>query len=61
MKNFGASGGEMDEEQQANRRRLKQEEYDREFERLTKLANTRTPYQDSGDRLITELRDYQRE
>ena len=60
MKNFGAAGAEMDEEQQANRRRLKQEEYDRELERLTKLANTRTQYEDSGDRLIDELRDYQR-
>ena len=58
MKNFG-SGAEMDEENQAKRRALKQAEYDREFERLTVLANTRTPYQDAGDKMIHDMRQQQ--
>lgn len=61
MKNFGAAGAEMDDENQAKRRALKQAEYDREFERLTLLANTRTPYQDHGDRIIYDMRQQQLE
>ena len=60
MKNFGAAGAEMDEEQQKKRRALKQEEYDKELKKLTDLANMRTSNQDNGDRLIDELRHYQR-
>lgn len=58
MKNFGASGIEMDDEAIRKRRAAKEEEYDREIIKLTELANTRTAYQDNGDKLIDELRNY---
>jgi hypothetical protein len=59
MKNLGAAGADMDEENQAKRRAARAAEYDREIERLTLLANTRTPYQDNGDRMILEMREQQ--
>jgi len=59
MKNFGSAEAGLDEENQAKRRAQKQLEYEQELERLTILANTRTVYQDNGERMLLEMRDQQ--
>lgn len=59
MKNFGSAEAGLDEERQAKRRAQKQLEYEEELERQTILANTRTEYQDNGERMLLEMRDQQ--